>query len=452
MVFAPRRRRYRLTGTAKQQGLQKQNRHPFGQNHPHTQLWQPVSPFDECPSSVLAATKKHIRSQSTSAVDLQRHSHAAGKQSTAAVSNFASSARGRQLRSYGDAILNSTRKKKHLLGSDPSNAVTATPTRSDVGARLPVATALPRAPSKKILAHTSAKQTPNMWSPMMTSAHQVPTEIRIPGYLSPSGSSSSDGIECHAPDRSSASSHQATEDEHSEITLDQELRHKLSLSATENHSTASRTNSSSVKGRLDIDHPLFQKPGDLTVLYPQMSKFHQSITTHDSTWGITTATLEGEGEVDGSWPSDEDRTPTKAEKKPSRARSHTLESSIFTCDNPTTGETSPTPSATVPTMTTWEQLSCSAGLQLCSADGVRQSFFHPVFPGKKIPWRDLNKACRDDTGLGEDSPPSSCKRDTSFSSSKSSSSIVYEEFKLSRDRTITTETSSSNEKSVRFIL
>jgi len=95
------------------------------------------------------------------------------------------------------------------------------------------------------------------------------------------------------------------------------------------------------------------------------------------------------------------------------------------------------------TASTWGRLSCSGGLQLCSAERVRQSFFNPVFPGRTIPWPNSRAASRDDSDDDVRFEPGSNTRENSHNSE----SWVYEEFQFSR----TCPTASSSfSKSVEF--
>ena len=409
MVLLPRSRKVHHGAGADRRGSLQ--RRKSESTHPPTQLWQPVSPFEEC-----RVTKgKLSRSRSTSAVDLRRM-------------HFGHSPRSRA-QSHGDDLV-ANLKAKHLLSREEKavkTATPATPTRSASG--------IPPLPGATPQAAKKTSVTTSCWNSSMD-AHQVPTVIRVPSR----GTSPVTGQDTETPVASTQPP--LDDDVHSEVSLDHDLFMKQ-LSQDTSESRASRGGADAAPETHIYDHPLFQEAGDLSELYPPLSKFHNSVTTHDSTWGITTATLEDDWEQEqdaSAWPSDEDKTPTKP-----RGRAGTVES-IPTRDYE---------AAT----TTWGHLSCS-GLQLCSAERVRQSFFNPVFAGKKIPWSPdtvattITQASRDDDNddFNDDHRinrrATLCKRE-----SYNSGSWAYEEFQLSRTRTHTTESSSTwMGKSVRFDL
>jgi len=240
--------------------------------------------------------------------------------------------------------------------------------------------------------------------------HQVPTMIRVPsrGNLALGGQNTT---ELSVADMQSPLD---DDDVHSEVSLD----HALFVTQVRHDSS----DESYAAGSHSFDHPLFQEAGDLSELYPPLSKFHNSVTTHDSTWGITTATL------DDDWPSDEDKSPTKQ-----RGRSRTMDSILFREDEADT--------------TAWGHLSCG-DLQFCSTERVSGGFFNPVFPGKKILRSSTTpdtvattttRASRDDEVCEQrvNRRAALCKRE----SYGNSESWGYEEFHLSH--TCTTESASS---------
>ena len=475
MVIASRNRRCQLRGNAKQpQRLFHERNLPsccHSNQHPRTQLWQPVSPFEECPLLLLALASngktlekvgrsEHCRSRSAGAVDLLRSTHigqAAAitsrtcKQTTNSVAgaNHPDSHISQTVRSYDNANP-VDRPQQHLLATfrDPL-PILATPTRSGVGIPRSKVTHTPsRVPSPKILAHTSSTQTVNRMAAAATTtslqlggAHQVPLEIHIPGSTDRS-LTVDHGAE--NPTRDSEVDEEGG-DEYSELSLDEELLvTKLGKSKNKTSST-SHSNSSCSQGHF-IDHPLFHEAVDLAEFYPTLSKFHISLgTTHDSTWGITTAMLEGA--EDANWPSDEERTAdknSKTKKKLPRRRCHTVDSIRSTRED-SVRDAAPRE---------WEHTGYSAGVELCSSGQVRQSFFHPVFPGRKIPWqttcRNDNHGDHDDDYSSEDGndwkwQPASCKRERS--SKSTTAAMSYKEFQLSSSQTDTTEASSTVEKS-----
>ena len=485
MVLAPRSRPSQRRGNTKQQQRQFQERNLPSfcdpSHHPRTQLWQPVSPFEECPLLFLAVASngkslekvrrsEHCRSRSAGAVDLLRSPSIAGPpegiqqtcnqqtRNTVAANDPDTHSR-RRVPSHSDAPpLNSP--QTHLVATgrsrlrDPSPIV-ATPTRSGVGVpRSTTAAHTPSRtmPSRKMLAHTSSTQTVNRMTTttkwMLGDAHQVPLEIHIPGTTARSRTVERGGGE-NPTTRDSAVDEKGG-DEFSEISMEEEILVTKGATSKENSDKTSSTYHSSSSRSEDpvMDHPMFHEAMDLADFYPRLSKFHSSLgtTTHDSTWGITTAMLEGAD--DASWPSDEERTPDKyaKTKKPPRCLGPSPTTTSSTANNSIRSDREDSVRDAAPT--TWEQVSCSAGFEFCSAGPVRPSFFHPVFPGRKIPWPTACRDNHDDDDSSEDENDWKWQPTPSKRASKSKKAAKVGTFsKESSSQTDTTEASSTVEKS-----
>lgn len=437
--------------------FKKQNLSPC-----RTQLWQSVPPFEEYSSSPVAilssgkssektGVKEQFWNPTVDAVDfLLPRSFGLGTDihSNHAMKHMAidPGSRGRQVQSY------------RATGGirDRSKLATTAPTRSAVGIpRIIVGASAqtpPHAPSRTIVAHTSSMQTLNMTpatTSLLGSAHHVPIEIHIPGTAR-SGADE----ERENPTRDHSIE---VDDECSEVSLDQELSFmKLGdMDTSDPKGEKSGGNgvsspSSTFSTGPTIDRTLFPEACDLAVdLYPPLSHFHSSVTTPDSLWGITTATLDEAD--DSSWPSDEERAPekdrnSKNTKVPRRGR--------FKADSLRLEHEDHSRDAAPSTMA-WEHLSCNAGWELCSAGQVRQSFFYPVFPGKEIPWkthRTTTAATDPDDGQYRQWRHVSSKRGQSSKSFNPTRSMNYEERQLSSIHTHTTEESLSMENSGSFIV
>lgn len=111
------------------------------------------------------------------------------------------------------------------------------------------------------------------------------------------------------------------DDVHSEISLDFD-RVVIQLKRTASVGVATSNKDcpeDKEDGKKILDcHPLIQEGNHLPHIFPPLSKFHNSVTTHDSVWGITTTTLDecdDNNHVDAlfkyhhetpGWPSDEE--------------------------------------------------------------------------------------------------------------------------------------------------
>lgn len=238
------------------------------------------------------------------------------------------------------------------------------------------------------------------------------------------------------------------------------------------------------------DHPLFQTAGHVPQLVPPLShdQFHNSVTRHDSVWGITTTTLDeyecndhhdyddaslGD-QVPSDWPSDEEgakrKQPEKIRTVARRRRRHTVCSSSSISSNEQQHEqkqvdTTPSP------RDGGLYLSCS-GFE-CWSSGDQLLLNTPALPSKKIlhgqdklltpqssstaltAATTVTQASRDDddddgnNNQGLDRyRVSSVSINTNNNEHKRTSSAIaatwaYEEFALSRSHTGTTEGSSS---------